>query len=620
MVAQNPVTGNTPDDGYDDSGTSPPVDIDAAQAFFARRFGNENAGYAAFVFIHDEHVTQHLAHIPLALKGFAGLPADANIYLSVASFATDDNRTEPNVLHLNCVYCEEDATPLPDCLPEPSYRVETSAGRWQSYWELQEPVDVATARRYIVAIADAVGIGHEAIDAARVLRLPGTINHKPENNRFVVRFVEGSGATYRLADFAHLPIPEMSTERSVVASAARIRKDHRNTTLTSTAGLMQKWALDDAAIEAALLAENRAKCIPPLDDDEVRKIVRSITRYPKGEPIGKSEMISDFTEPDGTGSWGIEDLAALPPITYLVDGLIIAEGLHTSIGAGGSYKTFHELDLCFHLACDCETWRGYRLAKGVTCLYVAAEGRGGILKRARAWEIAHERKIPNDRFRVYNGEVRLPDTQSELNLIREAERIGATFAVFDTLNRIMVGDENSAKDMGAFLQACKRIQSAGIAVSVLHHMGWENTRQRGSTALLYASDTERTLTRDESTGVVTMQLTRTKEGEPGAKQHFQPRVVPLGTDDDGKPVTSIVLDTADMVKAALHAIDNYEKLLDALKTFGVFGATSTEWREMSKMPKTTFDRGRRYLLGTKLVSKEGSLYKVNRESGTTSTT
>lgn len=58
-----------------------------------------------------------------------------------------------------------------------------------------------------------------------------------------------------------------------------IPSGRRNATLTSRAGVMQRAGMAPQAIEAALLAENSARCRPALPEDEVREIARSISRY-----------------------------------------------------------------------------------------------------------------------------------------------------------------------------------------------------------------------------------------------------------------------------------------------------------------------------------------------------
>ena len=59
-----------------------------------------------------------------------------------------------------------------------------------------------------------------------------------------------------------------------------IPEGQRNTHLTSLAGALQRGGASREAIAAALMAENTARCTPPLDSSEVERIVASISRYP----------------------------------------------------------------------------------------------------------------------------------------------------------------------------------------------------------------------------------------------------------------------------------------------------------------------------------------------------
>ena len=54
----------------------------------------------------------------------------------------------------------------------------------------------------------------------------------------------------------------------------------RNTALTREAGRLRHLGLDEAAIYEKLTAFNTARCVPPLPDEEVRKIAASVARYP----------------------------------------------------------------------------------------------------------------------------------------------------------------------------------------------------------------------------------------------------------------------------------------------------------------------------------------------------
>jgi hypothetical protein len=53
----------------------------------------------------------------------------------------------------------------------------------------------------------------------------------------------------------------------------------RNNNLTSIAGTMRRRDMSREAIELALLEENQRRCVPPLAEAEVRRIVESITSY-----------------------------------------------------------------------------------------------------------------------------------------------------------------------------------------------------------------------------------------------------------------------------------------------------------------------------------------------------
>lgn len=95
---------------------------------------------------------------------------------------------------------------------------------------------------------------------------------------------------------AELPgwIPE-ELERASKPRRAKVDQDpedvidgKRNDWLTSRAGSLRRLSLDTEAIHAALVVMNRAKCKPPLDDDEVLKIAKSVASYAPGRHIPQS--------------------------------------------------------------------------------------------------------------------------------------------------------------------------------------------------------------------------------------------------------------------------------------------------------------------------------------------
>jgi hypothetical protein len=63
----------------------------------------------------------------------------------------------------------------------------------------------------------------------------------------------------------------------------RIVEGQRDSTLTSIAGTMRRRGLSLEAIEAALKVENQTRCDPPLPEETIAKISRSIGGYPPGD-------------------------------------------------------------------------------------------------------------------------------------------------------------------------------------------------------------------------------------------------------------------------------------------------------------------------------------------------
>jgi len=209
--------------------------------------------------------------------------ADHDLYLAVATFAEATRRTEANVLGLGCLYTEEDDHPLMPGTPPPTWRVQTSPGRYQSRWQLRTPLSVPEAKRALVALADYHGLGHQAVDVARLLRVPGTINHKPGRDGFVVRVADHRpDAMYDLADFAAAlataPTPE--NRRRAGDDDAPTPQGERRTKLLALAGGMRRHGADEDAIAHALHRLNEQRCTPPLEAGEVDTLARDIAaRY-----------------------------------------------------------------------------------------------------------------------------------------------------------------------------------------------------------------------------------------------------------------------------------------------------------------------------------------------------
>ncbi|MDA9824824.1 AAA family ATPase [Alphaproteobacteria bacterium] len=209
----------------------------------------------------------------------------------------------------------------------------------------------------------------------------------------------------------------------------------------------------------------------------------SIVDQPPIESVDESEDYFRFLT--------VEDLYCLPEPRPLIEGLISENSFCVMYGAPGSGKSFCALDIGLSIAAGMP-WHDKQTQQG-SVLYIAGEGVGGLKRRVKAFHTHHGLSSIGS-FHVLQQAVNFRDEQSVQRLLRSIDREDGNFqAVFvDTVARALPGsDENSATDMGAFVDACDRIRHhTGAAVIGVHHSGKDVSRgMRGSSALLGAVDT-----------------------------------------------------------------------------------------------------------------------------------
>jgi hypothetical protein len=105
------------------------------------------------------------------------------------------------------------------------------------------------------------------------------------------------------------------------------------------------------------------------------------------------------------------------------------------------------------------------------------------------------------------------------------------FVAIDTLNRALAGgDENSAKDMGAFIANVAAISEAtGAHVMVTHHVPHSENRMRGHGALLGACDTT---VKIEKGDIRTATIEKQNDGPEGERIAFNIQGVELSRNGD----------------------------------------------------------------------------------------
>lgn len=195
----------------------------------------------------------------------------------------------------------------------------------------------------------------------------------------------------------------------------------------------------------------------------------------------------------------LEEIEALPPPTWLVDGVITAGGLSVLWGRSGTYKSFVALDWALTIATEECLWQGREVKHGLV-VYVAAEGAHGLAKRAVGWRhwkgVQH---IPS-KIRLLPHSIVLNSEDAE-QLVLAIKALGDTpvLVVLDTLARTFgSGDENKTADMNGYVNAADRLRTeTGAHVLIIHHAGKDEEKgERGNLALRGAADTVINVTRE----------------------------------------------------------------------------------------------------------------------------
>ncbi|MCX7271827.1 MAG: AAA family ATPase, partial [Burkholderiales bacterium] len=263
------------------------------------------------------------------------------------------------------------------------------------------------------------------------------------------------------------------------------------------------------------------------------------------------------------------DVAALPPVQWLVQGVLPTEGLACVFGAPGSGKSFIVLDLLAAVAAG-RPWFGLRTVVAPTTL-LSLEGAGGIAQRVQAFRSRHGEVPPNLRFVAQAFELLGDDDVDELAAAVRAAGGAGGVIVLDTLSAAAPGqEENSGADMGLLVQAAKRLQGLlGGLVLLVHHSGKVASKGlRGHSSLLAALDAAIEVLRDGSAR--RWRVAKSKDDRDGDEHPFRLDVVELGIDQHGEAITSCVIAPEEHAGDAVRRV-RLDALGEAFRGAGDFG-------------------------------------------------
>lgn len=287
-----------------------------------------------------------------------------------------------------------------------------------------------------------------------------------------------------------------------------------------------------------------------------------------------------------------------PNPDWLVHGLFTTGALIGLYGPPAEGKSFLALDWALSIAQGGE-WHGRPVYQGAV-VYIAAEGGASIGKRVQAWMRYRELPDVPAAFFFLEG-VQFSDAEDVelvLSRLRDAQVIPQLIVV-DTLARCFVGgDENSAGDMGKFIDGLARLHcETGAAVMLLHHTG-KTTKEteRGSTAFRAAADV---MIRVEKKGTgIDVHNNKQKDAESFDVIRLTLLQVPIGNDDDPAATSCVLVPCSGTIPVVSEGLRSHlRRTLLALAQQPNGCASRKVWREHANVPPRTLDSHREVLVG-----------------------
>jgi putative DNA primase/helicase len=255
----------------------------------------------------------------------------------------------------------------------------------------------------------------------------------------------------------------------------------------------------------------------------------------------------------------------------LIQNYVPRESVGMIWGEPGSFKSFLAIAWSLHIATG-RPWGANKVSRG-NVWYLANEGVNGLRRRVDAW-LKHNGVSASEiegRFFLPSRPIVMNDQSGEISgeVLQLAELVQngvyPAVIVVDTLARAMTGDENSAKDAGAFIRALDylvtMVRNAGqpVCIMLIHHSRKDSETYRGSSALRGAIDFEYSLTRRGNSGSE-LNCLKMKDQENSQNVLLAPKIIELGCQVDNHgdllDLTSLVLQI-DVV----NALDDTDEVL-----------------------------------------------------------
>lgn len=447
-----------------------------------------------------------------------------NIYYCPTPFQPGGRRRKEFVRHVNILWADIDEG---RAKIEPTILVESSPGRLQGLWYLNQDLDLERGETLNKALSYYIGADKGGWDLSQVLRVPGTRNHK-YSSKPVVRVIESnlekSYEARKLERRVGHSVKSEAASESTIASPLTfeqvLSKHRRRIPPTVKRLLMQTrepaegkrsevlWFLEHKLNEAGLSPPeiirlvkdsvwNKFKGRRNEDEQlrsEVQKIIEGKINVPsidEQEDAADEELTSEFkvesyrdvlTARDSTPGWLVEHFWM--------------QSSHGAIaGEPKSFKSTLAMDLAVSVASGKPFLGKYAVMQTGPVLYIQNENARWIMRdrlekiasnKGLVGHVSHHRDGLSVRWppavpiQMINQQSFMLSDPLHLKQLEElVESMKPALIIFDPLYLMFDGDINSARELSPVLTWLLEMRNVhSCAVIVIHH--WKKASSEGS--------------------------------------------------------------------------------------------------------------------------------------------
>jgi len=246
-------------------------------------------------------------------QAFCQANTEQNLYFGVATRDGKGGR-KSNIINISAVWCDADFKTTPketvtanySKFPFKASATVRSGNGVHFYWSLKEPVgqdDIAKVEDVNKRITQALGGDQSATDAAHILRVPGSVNHK-YNEKPIVKLTNLEAFHYELEDFRNI-LPEVQDDTTKVnernpagwqdSLVEGVQAGLRHDTALRLAGRWIEKGHSDTEIIHFLVAWNQKNTPPkPELSDPNSQEIQDIIEYVKKAQAQSAPLMSDL--------------------------------------------------------------------------------------------------------------------------------------------------------------------------------------------------------------------------------------------------------------------------------------------------------------------------------------